>query len=82
MGEGESFNAHGVGGSDERSRRAATLSFPFYGLNASTVFGNTLDYGLGLFGLISSAHLLTVYFLHFGILLIRLMREGALSLFV
>jgi hypothetical protein len=41
-----------------------------------------LDYGLGLFGLIFSAHLLTVYFLHFGILLIRPMPEGALSLFV
>ena len=49
MGEGEGFNAHGVGNSDKRSRRTATLSFPFYAINASTVLDNTLDYGPGLF---------------------------------
>jgi len=48
MGERESFNAHGVGDSDERSRRTATLSFPFYSLNATTVLGDTSDYGPGL----------------------------------
>ena len=48
MGEGENFNSRGVSNSDERSRRTATLSFPFYGPNATTVLGGTLDYRHGL----------------------------------
>jgi len=45
MGERESFHADGIVDSDARSHRTATLSFPFCGLNASTVLGDTLDYG-------------------------------------
>jgi len=53
MGERESFNADGAGDSDERSGRTATLSFAIFGLNASTVLGDTLDYGPSPFCLIS-----------------------------
>jgi len=52
MGERESFNADGVGDSDERSGRTATLSFAFFGLNPSTVLGDPLDYGPSPFCLI------------------------------